>query len=280
LIELLRDPGRPLERRAIAFVLLMQGEASELDRTMRSLGPKDPPRLVEAAAKWLEQFRDLDRAGGQPATRRARGRAGGRRSSRKRAIVRLKVTLRGIRPPIWRRIEVRDDVTFATLHQILQFAMGWTDTHLHRFEVEGETIAVPDPEWDEEIIDSKRVRLRDVIDRGVRRFLYEYDFGDDWRHDVAIEKTVDPEPRPPVARVVAGRRACPPEDCGGPYGYAAMIEALSDPAHEEHESWRGWGGIGGSPGTSRRRGRLRPPYPGPSRPGVGYRRRDAWDTAG
>ena len=155
------------------------------------------------------------------------------------AACRIKVTLRDIRPPIWRRLEIGTNITFEDLHHILQIAMGWTNSHLHAFDVGTTRIGPPDPEWPEDL-NERRVLLRDVLRQGVRRFRYEYDFGDDWMHDIAVELLFEPEPEAALPRCTAGKRSGPPEDSGGPWGYGDNLVALRDADHPEHEEMAEW----------------------------------------
>ncbi|MEK6372166.1 MAG: plasmid pRiA4b ORF-3 family protein [Acidobacteriota bacterium] len=122
------------------------------------------------------------------------------------AACRIKITLRDIRPPIWRRLEIGTNITFEDLHRILQAAMGWTNSHLHGFDVGAMRIGIPDSEWPEDVSE-KRVSLRDVLRQGVRRFRYEYDFGDGWVHDAAVEVLFEPEPGAALPRCTAGKRS-------------------------------------------------------------------------
>lgn len=162
-------------------------------------------------------------------------------------IYQLKVTLLGIRPPVWRRIQVRGDITLYKLNRIIQAAMGWLGHHLFEFRVGDVAFGVPDPDWDwAKVRSARRVRLRDIAaalgPKG--RFRYVYDFGDDWQHDVVIEKALLPEPRVWYPVCVGGRRACPPDDCGGPWGYGELLEAIRDPNHPEHQEKLEW--LGGA----------------------------------
>jgi hypothetical protein len=160
-----------------------------------------------------------------------------------RDIFQLKVTLKEVRPAVWRRLQVSADITFARLHRILQDALGWTNSHLHQFDVRGVQIGMPDEDAHEPIIDERRVRLRELAQ--VRsRIVYTYDFGDGWTHEILVEKVLPAETGGGYPRCIAGKRACPPEDCGGPWGYARLLEALGDPEHDEHEQLKEW--IGGS----------------------------------
>jgi hypothetical protein len=142
-------------------------------------------------------------------------------------ILQLKITLKGIsKPPVWRRVQVRADTTFATLHQIIQAAFGWTDTHLHSFEYDGEQIGVPDPEFDNDCADEAETTLDKVLLGPKDRVRYTYDFGDNWEHDIVLEKVTEPDKdgRPVL---LTGKGACPPEDCGGPWGYAELKDTGS-----------------------------------------------------
>lgn len=159
-------------------------------------------------------------------------------------VYQLRVTLQDVRPPVWRRFQVRSDTTLYKLHQILQVVMGWTNSHLHLFTIAGKDYGEPDPEFEMDIASERRVRLFQLITRPRSKFTYEYDFGDSWEHDLVLEHILpaDPAVRYPVC--LAGARACPPEDCGGAPGYAELLEALRDPQHEEHDELLEW--VGGS----------------------------------
>jgi len=157
-------------------------------------------------------------------------------------IYQLKLTLRGIRPPIWRRIETPATVSLFDLHRTLQAAMGWTDTHLHQYIQDGVYYGPPDREFGQDIVSERRTLLKDVLNRPKARLLYEYDFGDGWEHDVILEAIIDADPAAKYPRVTGGRRSCPPEDSGGPYRYPEIIAALDDARHPEHESMREWVG--------------------------------------
>ena len=167
------------------------------------------------------------------------------KEARPASIYQLKITLRYIRPPVWRRVQVPTDIMLAKLHRIIQVAMGWYDSHLHQFIV-GETYyGVPSiDEFSElELKDERRARLNQVLSKPKKKIIYEYDFGDGWEHEILLEKILQPDPAVRYPRCVDGARACPPEDCGGTGGYENFLVAIRDPDHEEHDEYLEW--IGG-----------------------------------
>jgi hypothetical protein len=157
-------------------------------------------------------------------------------------VYQLKISLKGARPPIWRRVQVAGDITLGQLHQIIQASMGWYDSHLHLFQVGRMEYGQPAPEDDFDIDDEDSITLNQVTRREKFKFAYTYDFGDSWDHEILVEKILpaDPETRYPVC--IKGKRACPPEDCGGVWGYAEFLEAIQDPEHSEHDSMLEWVG--------------------------------------
>ena len=160
-------------------------------------------------------------------------------------IYQIKITLRGSRPPIWRRIQVRCDITLAQLHRILQAVMGWTDSHLHRFLIRGEPYGVRDQDeiGFSRTIDERRYKLERVGPGENFRFTYTYDFGDGWEHDILVEDVLSPTEGVRYPVCLAGARACPPEDVGGIPGYENFLEATRNPEHPEHKEYLEW--IGG-----------------------------------
>jgi hypothetical protein len=161
-----------------------------------------------------------------------------------RRLCQLKVTLLGIEPPIWRRLVVPASLTLDRVHEVLQAALGWTNSHLHVFEIGGERIGIPYELGDLEECYTRTgriVHLGDVVGRGQRQFIYEYDFGDGWRHAVEIEDIRMPTSHE-WTRCLDGARACPPEDCGGADGYQRLLEILFDPTHPEFHELRAWAG--------------------------------------
>lgn len=152
----------------------------------------------------------------------------------------IKVTLQGIRPPIWRRLLIPADCTMDALHCAIQIAMGWSDTHLYAFRTKYRRIEMPDPDdmWDSSWSnspkpeDSANVLFSKVAEVG-DKLMYEYDFGDGWEHTVLIEKTIKTDDiSARKAECLKGKRACPPEDCGGIWGYQRLLELLDTPEQE------------------------------------------------
>lgn len=158
-------------------------------------------------------------------------------------LLQLRVALAEIEPPIWRVLRVRDAYTLHQLHRVLQLAFGWLDYHLYMFEVNGRRFEEPLEDAEDE--DSTAVHLRDLALRKGSRLTYTYDFGDNWVHEIVVQGAYVPtrlDGDLPLPVLVGGERAGPPEDCGGPYGYADMLQALADPDHPEHQSYRMWAG--------------------------------------
>lgn len=154
----------------------------------------------------------------------------------------LKISLKGIRPPIWRRVVVPGYATLGKLHEIIQAAMGWEDYHLHEFIAAGTSFASKDAD---EFLPSKNersYRLWDVVGEPKDRLRYVYDFGDYWEHDIVVEKVLPIDEVGRRATCIKGKRACPPEDVGGVYGYEHYLEAIQDPDHPEHGELREWRG--------------------------------------
>lgn len=156
----------------------------------------------------------------------------------------LDIRLIDIEPPIWRRFTVSDQITLASLHHVLQVVMGWEHSHLHQYIVGQTHYGEPDPEFDEDMPtkDDRCFKLRDIAHAKEDSFVYEYDFGDSWRHRVTVEKLWPRTENSLAPRCWDGKRACPPEDCGGIGGYENLIEALRDRRHPEHRELRLWAG--------------------------------------
>ena len=156
-------------------------------------------------------------------------------------IHRLKITLRGSQPPIWRRLEVPSDSTLEQLHHIIQAAFGWQDCHLWGFQTPAGDYGLAGRERGHR--DAASQRLGKAAARPGTRLGYTYDFGDDWEHDILIEAITGAEPGTAYPHCLTGRRACPPEDCGGIWGYQDLLEILADPGHDEHAERLEWLGL-------------------------------------
>jgi hypothetical protein len=192
---------------------------------------------LPAPARQAGRSRLHTAASGSPA------RAAARPPSRAKNIHRLKVSLRGIKPPIWRRLEVPSHITLERLHRAIQASFGWQDYHLHVFETAVGRYGTPDPDGDADNFNDAYKKLSAVADWPGDRLRYTYDFGDNWELDIVVEAVLLAESGVPYPRCIGGRRAGPPEDSGGPPGYADMLTVLANPGHEEHEARLAWLGI-------------------------------------
>lgn len=158
-------------------------------------------------------------------------------------IARLKITLDQVKPAVLRRVEVPFDIRLDRLHLTIQAAMGWTNSHLYELRAGevGWSTPYPDADWSGDFLDARKARLGDVLeDVGTKKLVYLYDFGDGWEHTIKVERLDDPEPGVRYPRLIEVRGRCPPEDCGGPWGYAELLEAIKDPAHERHADLTEW----------------------------------------
>ncbi|MGV8826650.1 plasmid pRiA4b ORF-3 family protein [Methylibium petroleiphilum] len=160
-------------------------------------------------------------------------------------VYQLCLELLFIQPIIWRTILVPETMTLPKLDRVIQAAMGWYNSHLHAWRIDGRRYGVPDPEWNMpgELLDERKFTVGSVLGDHIDEFVYDYDFGDSWEHRVAVEKRLaaDPE-RNAWPMCIAGANACPPEDVGGPPGYLDFVQAMHDPTHQDHlQMWR-WNG--------------------------------------
>ncbi|MEO8369166.1 MAG: plasmid pRiA4b ORF-3 family protein [Candidatus Solibacter sp.] len=157
---------------------------------------------------------------------------------------RLRITLVGIEPPIWRVVQVPASIRLCCLHDALQAVMGWTDSHLHQFEKDGKNWGVPDyDEFDElDLIDEGKTHLAKVLKAEGDSMTYVYDFGDDWRHEVVLEEVIPVNDLVKTPICLGGGRRCPPEDVGGVRGYQDFLDVIFDPTDEEYEHLVGWAG--------------------------------------
>ena len=179
----------------------------------------------------------------QPASRQPASRqpAGKQPAADPSTVHKLKVTLRGTSPPIWRRLDVPSDITLKRLHTVIQLAFGWDDYHLFVFETRAGRFGSYDP--DLEIRSAAGKKLSAVAASADEKIQYEYDFGDHWELDILVEAIHPPEPGIAYPRCTAGRRTGPPEDCGGVPGFYELLDVLADPDHEDHVERLGWLGI-------------------------------------
>ena len=157
------------------------------------------------------------------------------------SVVRLRIALHEVRPIVWRRLLVPGNVRLSKLHDMLQVAMGWSDSHLHVFIVGDATYGSRDEDAPPEELDETSVTVVKAIG-DERRFVYEYDFGDGWEHEVVVEEITSSPVGLKFAVCLDGKNACPLEDCGGPGGYADLLAALADPTHAEHRALLEWAG--------------------------------------
>ena len=152
-------------------------------------------------------------------------------------VYQMKITLEEVKPPIWRRIQVKGDITLKVLHKIIQLVMGWSNSHLHEFSIFGESYGDPEQEVG---LDEKKVRLKKLNLEEKDKFIYTYDFGDNWEHVILVEKILpmDAEAQYPIC--LKGKRSCPPEDCGVPWGYMDLLDVLNDPNDPEYDERIEW----------------------------------------
>jgi hypothetical protein len=152
-------------------------------------------------------------------------------------LLQLKITLRHLQPPVWRRLLVCDRASFSELHYLIQKTMGWDNSHMHAFYVGGVEYAGYETAQDCGVHCDEDFHLHQLVKRRGQRFTYEYDFGDRWMHDILVEKTEPCPGEPPPARCLAGARACPPDDFGGPSGYAAFLRDRTSPNPDVLANW-------------------------------------------
>ena len=150
-------------------------------------------------------------------------------------------------PTVWRRLLVPEQFTFLRMHNLIQAAFGWENHHLFQFSPKGygsePNIAMPfeDDDFAEKKVNPSKIKLSDIFHTPRQRYIYIYDFGDDWKHQIVLEKIT--ENKILRAACIAGQGACPPEDCGGPWGYARMLEILGNPKDPEHKDMKEWLGL-------------------------------------
>ena len=154
-------------------------------------------------------------------------------------IYQVQIVLKNSKPKIWRRVLVKSDVFLADFHEIIQVAMGWTDSHMHQFE-KNRTFYAPKEFELEESKDYRKVHLHTLLNREKEKIQYEYDFGDGWKHEIILEKLLPFSESEKLPVCTGGKGNCPPEDCGGVWGYAELLEIISNPGHKEYQDMMEW----------------------------------------
>jgi hypothetical protein len=216
-LAMLRESGHPAADEVAAW--LDEQFCTTPEMTIRVIPPGQTPPEIQTVVAWPPP--------GTPA---------------KATVCQLRISLRYVDdPPVWRRVLVPATYTLDHLHHVIQLAMGWEHSHLHMFSTRLGEYGVPDP--DLECGDQTDVTVADVLPRKRSTLVYTYDFGDGWEHDVVVEDKRPVAPDDLLPSCVAGEGACPPEDCGGPWGYADLKEILADPDHEEHFGRLDWMGL-------------------------------------
>lgn len=180
-----------------------------------------------------------------PRDARQKGRAmiGLKEQARGVPLYQLKIALQWSKPPIWRRVLVRSDMKLNRLHDAIQTVMPWTNSHLHQFVLGRVCYGTSDPELADmggETLDERRYTVADLAPGAKKKFIYEYDFGDGWVHEVTVEKVLPPDASFKHPACLGGANACPPDDCGGIPGYEHLLEVLADPRHPEHGEMKEW----------------------------------------
>ena len=155
-------------------------------------------------------------------------------------VFQLKITLNHIKPPIWRRVLVDSDIKLPDLHKIIQTVMGWTNSHLHQFIIGNQYYSLPSDESFYKVVDYRRIKLDSLFNTPKSNYIYEYDFGDGWEHSIVIEKILPRKKNTYYPICIDGKRSCPPEDCGGTFGYENLITIINNPEHEEYDEMMEW----------------------------------------
>ncbi|MBS3821651.1 MAG: plasmid pRiA4b ORF-3 family protein [Planctomycetes bacterium] len=159
-------------------------------------------------------------------------------------IYQIRVTLNGSKPPIWRELAVPFHIVLGELHEVIQVAMGWEDCHMHQFRKGKEYYVTKVTPWgmpvEIEGEDEEDFTLGEVCPKARSKLLYEYDFGDGWAHTIEAQKRIEPEPGVKYPVCLGGEKACPPEDCGGMWGYSEMLDVLADPDADDPNDMREW----------------------------------------
>lgn len=267
-LSLKKEPDDSEYLRGLGWALWSAGEKAEgLRHLQRAIDvkPENANALIDLAAahlhdkafgealKYAERALEVDPKNRLArevlnATRRFQGAFNSVRRAAEESqpsVYEMKVRLKGIKPAIWRRFRLSGSASLYKLHLILQAVMGWSDYHLYEFQIGQLRFGEPDPNW--ETRSAKRVRLSDILTKEKARFTYVYDFGDDWEHEVVVEKILPSAEKLVHPICIGGKRACPPEDCGGIGGYSRLLELISNPKDDEYEEMMEWLGGGFDP---------------------------------
>ncbi len=246
MLDAMADVAPPLLVQALVAEQAGEDAADAAQVMLRS----GHPRASEVAA-LLTGGPAVAATGGPAAAKRGKsssgrpGRSSSERGSRPESgalVYQLKITLRGVsKPPVWRRVLVPADVTLRDLHEVILRTMGWHGGHLHVFSTGWQEYGSPDPDLGH--ASDRKVRLSQVLTGPGDRLSYTYDFGDDWEHGIVLEETRAAVPGESYPCCVAARGACPPEDCGGAWGYSDLKEILANPSHEDHQDMLDWLGL-------------------------------------
>jgi len=163
-----------------------------------------------------------------------------------KSIYQVQIVLKGSEPKIWRRVLIPSNLLLSDFHFIIQIVMGWTNSHLHQF-IKNKiyySVEFPDDDFldDNYTIDynKKKTRISDLLTKVKEKIIYEYDFGDCWEHHILLEQILPMDSKISCPVCVEGKMKCPPEDCGGIWGYAEMLEILKQPTHKEYEGYLEW----------------------------------------
>jgi len=155
-------------------------------------------------------------------------------------IYQIKITLIGAKPPIWRTVLVPSNIGLSAFQDVIQVVMGWTDSHLHQFIANNVFYGIPDDDFEMEMEDEAKYKLSQLLKKEKESFIYEYDFGDSWEHKILLEKILPFDNKLVLPVCIKGKQACPPEDCGGVWGYEELLVTISDPKHPEHDDMLEW----------------------------------------
>ena len=231
---------KKLAKRGAAFTVVdVASMVMAVSEAFLDAGSKQQPALLLVAKKLMDCLQENIVKSALPAKAKKAKPTG--------AIYQFKITLLESHPPIWRRIQV-PDCTLDNLHEHIQTAMGWTNSHLHHFklgdEFYGDRMLMGENFREFGYKDSTTTKLSDILPKTRRRFrfVYEYDFGDCWNHEVLFDGIVRPDAKEKYPLCLEGARACPPEDCGGIWGYTDFVDAIQNPGHERHEELLEWVG--------------------------------------